>query len=141
MPMETIYRLSRFKLWTTTGWYAPARATWSSSTFPGRPRLQGVDDGNPICHEPFKGDKHSVFHGLGLCVVEVGLAKLALRNPCVTSAEAKGRARARRRCACTPANDRARRTAGDVANCSASQNVVELRCNSSMRDASSGFGT
>ena len=31
--------------------------------------IAGVDDGNPICHEPFKGDKHSVFHGLGLCVV------------------------------------------------------------------------
>ena len=34
--------------------------------------IAGVDDGNPICHEPFKGDKHSVFHGLGLFVVKAG---------------------------------------------------------------------
>ncbi len=48
--------------------------------------IAGVDDGNPICHEPFHADRHSVFHGLGLCVVKAGRepGKITLR------AEAKG---------------------------------------------------
>ena len=48
--------------------------------------IAGVDDGNPICHEPFQADKHSVFHGLGLCVVK------AAREPGTITlrAEAKG---------------------------------------------------
>jgi beta-galactosidase len=36
----------------------------------GPAKIAGVDDGNPICHEPFQADKHSVFHGLGLCVLK-----------------------------------------------------------------------
>ena len=48
--------------------------------------IAGVDDGNPICHESFQADKHSVFHGLGLCVVK------AAREPGTITlrAEAKG---------------------------------------------------
>ena len=48
--------------------------------------IAGVDDGNPICHEPFKADKHSVFHGLGLAVVKSNheAGKITLR------AEAEG---------------------------------------------------
>ena len=48
--------------------------------------IAGVDDGNPICHEPFKADKHSVFHGLGLCVVKAGREPGAI----TVRAEAKG---------------------------------------------------
>ncbi|MGA2255582.1 MAG: glycoside hydrolase family 2 TIM barrel-domain containing protein [Thermoguttaceae bacterium] len=31
--------------------------------------IAGVDNGDPINHEPFRADKHTVFHGLGLVVV------------------------------------------------------------------------
>jgi beta-galactosidase len=31
--------------------------------------IAGVDNGDPINHEPFNADKHKVFHGLGLVVV------------------------------------------------------------------------
>lgn len=48
--------------------------------------IAGVDDGNPICHEPFKADKHSVFHGLGLCVVKADRKAGAI----TLRAEAKG---------------------------------------------------
>ncbi len=34
--------------------------------------IAGVDNGDPINHEPFKADKHQVFHGLGLVVVNAG---------------------------------------------------------------------
>ena len=34
--------------------------------------IAGVDNGDPINHEPFKADKHTVFHGLGLVVVNSG---------------------------------------------------------------------
>ena len=34
--------------------------------------IAGVDNGDPINHEPFKADKHTVFHGLGLAVVQSG---------------------------------------------------------------------
>ncbi len=32
--------------------------------------IVGVDNGDPINHEPFKADKHTVFHGRGLVVVQ-----------------------------------------------------------------------
>ncbi len=48
--------------------------------------IAGVDNGDPINHEPFKADKHTVFHGLGLVVVKSGHSpgKITLR------AEAEG---------------------------------------------------
>jgi len=32
--------------------------------------IAGVDNGDPISHEPFQADRHKVFHGLGLAVVK-----------------------------------------------------------------------
>ncbi len=48
--------------------------------------IAGVDNGDPINHEPFQSDRHKVFHGLGLAVVK------AARNPgrIVLHAEAEG---------------------------------------------------
>ncbi len=48
--------------------------------------IAGVDNGDPTNHESFKGDKHKVFHGLGLVVVNAGRTpgKIKLR------AEAEG---------------------------------------------------
>ena len=34
----------------------------------------GLNDGDPNCHEPEKGDKHSIFHGLGQVMVQSALA-------------------------------------------------------------------
>ena len=43
--------------------------------------IAGVDNGDPINHESFKADKHTVFHGLGLVVVNSGHSpgKITLR--------------------------------------------------------------
>jgi beta-galactosidase len=32
--------------------------------------IAGVDNGDPINHEPFKADRHKAFHGLGLAVLQ-----------------------------------------------------------------------
>ncbi len=33
-------------------------------------RIAGLDNGDPINHEPFQATRHTVFHGLGLAVIE-----------------------------------------------------------------------
>jgi beta-galactosidase len=43
----------------------------------------GLNNGDPTCHEPEKGDEHSVFHGLAQVILQGGLAgdgKLTLRT-------------------------------------------------------------
>ncbi len=54
------------------GLVCPAASDMVQFHLSGPATIAGVDDGNPICHEPFKADKHSVFHGLGLAVVKAG---------------------------------------------------------------------
>ena len=39
-------------------------------TVTGPAAIAGLDNGDPIDHESFKGDRHKVFHGLGLVVLE-----------------------------------------------------------------------
>jgi beta-galactosidase len=39
-------------------------------TLTGPATIAGLDNGDPINHEPFKGDRHKVFHGLGLAVLQ-----------------------------------------------------------------------
>ena len=66
--------------------------------------IAGVDNGDPINHEPFKADKHTVFHGLGLVVVNSGRSpgKIRLRaeadglEPAEASLETTGPAKAGR---------------------------------------------
>lgn len=53
----------------------------------------GLNNGDPTCHEPEKGDEHSVFHGLAQVILQGGLAgdgKLTLRatSEGLTSGEA-----------------------------------------------------
>lgn len=55
--------------------------------------LAGLDDGDPISHEPFQGTQHKVFHGLGLAVLKShfgtsGQLTLSASSPGLTSATA-----------------------------------------------------
>jgi len=47
----------------------------------GPAKIAGVDNGDPINHESFQADKHTLFHGLGLVVVSSGRSpgKITLR--------------------------------------------------------------
>ena len=36
----------------------------------GPAKIVGVDNGNPICHESFKGTQHSAFNGKCLCIIQ-----------------------------------------------------------------------
>jgi len=36
----------------------------------GPAKIVGVDNGNPLCHESFKADQHTVFNGLGLAIIQ-----------------------------------------------------------------------
>ncbi len=72
------------------GVVCPGAADMVQFHLAGPASIAGVDDGNPICHEPFKADKHSVFHGLGLCVVKAGREAGAI----TLRADAKGLASA-----------------------------------------------
>jgi beta-galactosidase len=53
----------------------------------GNATIAGVDNGDPTNHEPFKADKHTVFHGLGLVVVQAGVHS---PGPIALRAEAEG---------------------------------------------------
>ena len=63
------------------GLVCPAAANLVRFHLSGPATIAGVDNGDPINHEPFKADKHTVFHGLGLVVVNAGRSpgKITLR--------------------------------------------------------------
>ncbi len=54
------------------GVVCPAAGNLVRFRLSGSATIAGVDNGDPINHEPFKADKHKVFHGLGLVVVGAG---------------------------------------------------------------------
>ena len=63
------------------GIVCPAASNLVRFHLSGPATIAGVDNGDPINHEPFKADKHTVFHGLGLVVVHPGRSpgKIMLR--------------------------------------------------------------
>lgn len=63
------------------GMSCPAASHLVRFRLSGPATIAGVDNGDPINHEPFKADKHTVFHGLGLVVVQSGRSpgKITLR--------------------------------------------------------------
>ena len=63
------------------GTVCPAASDLVRFHLAGPATIAGVDNGDPINHEPFKADKHTVFHGLGLVVVNSGRSpgKITLR--------------------------------------------------------------
>ena len=66
---------------TTEGTVCPAASQLVRFHLSGPATIAGVDNGDPINHEPFKADQHTVFHGLGLVVVQSGRSpgKIVLR--------------------------------------------------------------
>jgi beta-galactosidase len=54
------------------GLVCPAASNLVRFRLTGPATIAAVDNGDPINHEPFKADKHTVFHGLGLAVVNSG---------------------------------------------------------------------
>jgi beta-galactosidase len=63
------------------GVVCPAASNLVRFRLSGPATIAGVDNGDPINHEPFKADKHTVFHGLGLVVVNASRrpGKITLR--------------------------------------------------------------
>jgi beta-galactosidase len=45
-------------------------ATWRTFKISGAGFIAGVDSGDPISHESFKGDKHTALNGLALAILQ-----------------------------------------------------------------------
>ena len=51
------------------GYLCPAADNLVKFAIRGPGNIAGLDNGDPTNHEPFQGEQHRVFHGLGLVVV------------------------------------------------------------------------
>ena len=62
------------------GTVCPAASNLVRFHLSGPATIAGVDNGDPMNHEPFKADRHTVFHGLGLVVVNSGRSPGKIRS-------------------------------------------------------------
>ena len=68
--MATTWRSSTVRVVDGDGLVCPNAAQLVRFHFDGPATIAGLDNGDPTNHEPFQGNRHKVFHGLGLVVVQ-----------------------------------------------------------------------